>query len=81
MLLDEALDQRCIRIHDLVALRELLDAVVAGRTLGSRPSASRMVSSNLTGSAVSSTTIGMPGSRYSSPTLTPSAVCVSIITP
>src|SRR5579862_3034806 len=48
---------------------------------GSRPSASRMVAANLAGSAVSRHTSGTPGSRCSSPTFTPSAVCGSMVTP
>ena len=48
------------------------------RTAGSRPRASRMVSANLAGSAVSRHISGTPGSRCSSPTLRPSAVCGSI---
>ena len=52
----------------------------AGRS-GSRPRASRMVSANLAGKAVSRTIIGTPGSTRSAATLTPSAVWVSIMVP
>ena len=48
----------------------------AGRS-GSRPSASLIVAPNFAGSAVSMQTSGTRGSRRSSPTLIPSAVCGS----
>src|SRR3954471_8600857 len=52
----------------------------AGRS-GSRPNASRIVSANFTGSAVSRHRSGTPGSRCARPMRTPSAVWGSIITP
>jgi hypothetical protein len=64
------------------ALGQRLDAFELrfGRS-GSWPSASTMVAANLIGSAVSSTTIGTPGTSCSRATFRPSAVWVSISVP
>ena len=78
---DVALERGGVRLDQLEALRALLQVFEPAGRAGSRPSASRMVSANLTGSAVSRQMSGTPARRCSSPTFTPSAVCGSIMTP
>jgi hypothetical protein len=81
MLADVIFHRLHIGCHHFKALRQRFNVFKTGWTFRIAPSASRMVSLNFAGKAVSSTIIGTPVSICSSATLMPSAVCVSIVMP